>query len=324
MRLLSVCVAIFVLAGWIEPVRASAQKERRSLLLVVGAPGEKEFGVEFLKWAALWKSAAEQGHLEFISIGLDPAPKQTDYDLLKQKLADETKEGMDEFWVVFLGHGTFDGKQAKFNLRGPDVSSAELATWLEPFHRPLVVINAASCSGPFLTELSGKNRVIITATRSGAEQNFTHFGQYLSEAIGEKEADLDKDGQVSLLEAFLYGSRNLATFYQGAGRLATEHPLLDDNGDRAGTPPDWFRGTRPVKQPKEGVADGARARQINLIRSEQEEKLSPEQRQERDGLEQEIASLRETKSSLPEDEYYQRLEKLLVRLAKIYEQAGGL
>ena len=60
----------------------------------------------------------------------------------------EAKEGQQPLWVVLIGHGTYDGRAAKFNLRGEDVSDAELAAWLEPCRRPLAVINCASASAP--------------------------------------------------------------------------------------------------------------------------------------------------------------------------------
>ena len=78
--------------------------------------------------------------------------------------------------------------------------------------------------------------MVVTATRSGSELNFARFGQYLADAIGDPQADLDKDGQVSLLEAFLMASGRVAEFYRTRIELATEHALIDDNGDRLGTP----------------------------------------------------------------------------------------
>jgi hypothetical protein len=240
--------------------------------------------------------------------------------LLEQALAAEDKTTPAELWLVLIGHGTFDGKEARFNLRGPDLSASDLALWLQPFHRPLALINTASSSAPFLNKLSATNRVIITATRSGHEQNYTRFGQYFAESIANPKADLDKDGQVSLLEAFLMASRQVAEFYKAEGRLASEHALLDDNGDGLGTPADWFRGLRAIKKPKENAAmDGLLARQFHLIRSDAEAKLTDEQRARRDALEHEVLLYREKKSQLPEDEYYRELEKLLLPLARSYE-----
>ena len=128
--------------------------------------------------------------------------------------------------------------------------------------------------------------MIISATRSGNEQNFTRFGQHFAEAIADPQGDLDQDGQTSLLEAFLSASARVAEFYKTEGRLATEHALIDDNGDGLGTPADWFRGTRATKQPKDGRSlDGLRAHQFHLVRSAEEQRLSAEARARRDELE---------------------------------------
>ena len=162
----------------------------------------------------------------------------------------------------------------------------------------------------------------MTATRSGQEVNFTRFGGHFAEAISSAEADLDKDGQTSLLEAYLMASSRVAEFYNTEGRLATEHALLDDNGDGLGTPPDWFRGVRAVKKAKEGAsADGLRAHQFVLVRSDQERKLPPAVRAKRDALELAIGKLRDDKASVPEAEYYKLLEPMLLDLARLYQSA---
>ena len=294
--------------------------DQTTLIVVAGAPGEETYQKNFEKWVGLWEMAARAGGAKFIGIGLGPTnPCATDLDRLKQTVAAESRESAGELWIVLIGHGTFDGKEAKFNLRGPDLSARALAELLNPFHRPLAVVNCASASGPFINLLSATNRVVITATRSGYEQNYARFGQYFSEAIADPGGDLDKDGQISLLEAFLMASRRVVEFYNTEGRLATEHALLDDNGDGLGTPADWFRGIRATKKARDGAtADGLRAHQFHLIRSEQEKQLPPTVRARRDELELSIERLHETKRQRVEEEYYQELEKLLVELAKLY------
>jgi hypothetical protein len=222
---------------------------------------------------------------------------------------------------VLLGHGTWDGQSGKFNVAGDDVSVADLHEWLAPVHRPLVLIAGFSASGAFLKPLAGHDRIIVTATRAGSEENFARFGGFISAAIGDPSADLDKDGEVSVLEAWLTASRNVTAFYKQENRLATEHSLLEDNGDGLGTPPEWFDGMRAVKKPKAGAADGLRARQIHLVHSAQERALPPEIRAKRDVLEREVARLREQKADLPEKEYYAELEKLMLQLAGLYETA---
>ena len=315
-------------ASWIDP---EIQTPRSTVLVVVGAEGTNEYGQQFRQWASRWADAAKRGRAEFLSIGLDTDSKTDDHDLLKQRLSEAAglgdprraqKSSTAPLWLILIGHGTFDGKVARFNLRGPDVAAAELAEWLKPIERPVAVINCASSSGSFLNELSGPNRIVITATRSGHEYNFARFGDFLSAAISDPQADLDKDEQTSLLEAFLLASSRVREFYASEGRLMTEHALLDDNGDKLGTPADWFQGVRAVKSAKSGAAvDGQRAGQLHLVRSAREEQLSAETRERRDQLEQELADLRSRKTQISEDEYLSLIEPLLVELAKLYESA---
>ena len=112
-------------------------------------------------------------------------------------------------------------------------------------------------------------------------------------------------------------------FYKAEARLATEHALLDDNGDKLGTPADLFQGVRAVKSAKSGAApDGLLAAQFVLVRSASEEQLPAETRARRDELERDLAALRLEKSKLSEADYFARLEPLLIELSKLYESAG--
>ena len=318
-------VAIVILAPFVSMAwAAEADSENAKVILVVGAAGESEFGTNFAQQVTLWQKACHQAGCPEFVLGLGHAGAANDYELLRQTLAAEPKDGPAALWLVLIGHGSFDGKEARFNLRGPDVTATDLALWLRPFRRPLAVIDTSSSSAPFMAKLSGTNRVVITATRSGNEQNFTRFGQYLAEAIEDPQSDLDKDGSVSLLEAFLTASRRTAEFYRVEGRIATEHALLDDNGDGLGTPADWFRGLRAIKKPKEdAVVDGLLAQQFQLAPSQADRNLTAEQRARRDSLEREVLLYREKKGQLPENEYYRELEKLLVKLARSYDSFQG-
>src|ERR1043165_3676122 len=156
--------------------------EKAGLILIKGAAGDEEFGKQFSDWAEHWEKAANDAKVSVIKIGFGETNSVSDKDQLVAALDKESKNGSAELWIILLGHGTFDGKEAKFNLRGPDFSSTELAEWLKPFTRPLAVIDTSSASGPFLNKLSAPGRVVITATRSGYEQNYARFGQYFSAA----------------------------------------------------------------------------------------------------------------------------------------------
>ena len=318
-----ICLVLFTGVPGHAQTISTQINDHRDLILVVGAPGAPEYAEQFSAMAELWKQAAAKGGLLPSLIGQDTTPGSDDRTRLLNVLAANVAKPSGELWLVFLGHGTFDGHSAKFNLRGPDLSADELAAALKPCRRPLAIIQCASASGPFLKALSAPGRVILTATRSGYEVNATRFGGYLARAIADPAADLDKDGQVSLLEAFLLASRQVEQFYKEQGRLLTEHALLDDNGDGLGTPPDWFRGLRLIKTAAGGKsADGLRAHQMILLRGKDEQKLSPETRARRDELEQQLNALRLQKATLKEDDYYRQAESVLLEIARLYHPSA--
>ncbi|KPK76368.1 MAG: hypothetical protein AMJ79_06880, partial [Phycisphaerae bacterium SM23_30] len=216
------CLIISSFLWW--PSLTSAQNPpSNEVVVVVGAPGTTQYQSEFAQSLSLWQQACAKGQVDCFVIGADEETADSDYVKLQQKLSSISKEGTTPLWIVLIGHGTFDGRTAKFNLRDKDFSASELAQWLEPVKRPVAVINAASSSAPFINILSDPNRVIVTATRSGDEQSYARFHRYLAAAVADLQADLDKDGQTSLLEAFLYANHGVNEFYSAAGRLATEH-----------------------------------------------------------------------------------------------------
>lgn len=293
--------------------------EQQSAIIAVGAEGEEEYAEVFARWAGHWEKACAAGNVKPTLID---AKADDGRARLQKAIESEPKSG-EPLWLVLLGHGTFDGRVGKFNLRDDDVSAGELAAWLAPFERTVVVVAGFSTSGAWLKTLSAQNRVIVTATRSGAESNYARFGGDLGRAFAEG-ADLDKDGQTSLLEAWLAAARATADFYKSEGRLATEHSLLEDNADGLGTPPDWFRGTRAVKKSAgKGAADGLRASQLVLAPNAGERALSPQQREQRNALERDLAALRERKPEMKEDEYFATLEAILLQLARLYDSRGS-
>lgn len=309
------------------------------VIIVVGAAGEASYEEAFANWAARWQSVAQAAGARSTLIGEPAAESEpNDRERLQQAIAAlapeaaandsngaqaETAQADAPVWIVLLGHGTFSQNVAKFNLRGPDVSAEELAQWLRPLTRPLVVINASSSSGPFINALSGPNRVIVTATRSGIEQNYARFGEYLSQAVGEPQGDIDHDGEVSILEAFLAAAAGVRDFYRSAGRIATEHALIDDNGDGLGTPANAFRGTRVVARPSDSsqTVDGTLAARISLAPVAARLALTERERQARAEIEAELERLRNQRPQLSEADYQQALLPHLIQLARIYQAA---
>jgi hypothetical protein len=286
-------------------------EEKRALLVVVGEPGNALYQDEFKRQAKVWQELAAKAKMEAGSIGLGDEPAEGDRPGLEKALGALPKTGGD-LWLVWIGHGTFDGRAAKFNLRGPDIEAVKIAGLLKPFERRVIVLNLFSASGPFVAPLAGKDRVIVSASRGG-ERNYSRLGEKLADSLGSADADLDLDGSLSLLEAVLHASAATKAFYDDAQRVVSEHAVIDDNGDGRGTGTDKFKGLRAGGQ----AADGAVAREV-YFHGDSADPLSPEAREERTKLEAEIEALRQRKKEMEEDDYYSELETLMRRMAKLY------
>ena len=291
----------------------------RAVLIVIGAPGEEEYVQPFRTWAERWNVASRSlsSKVELIDgTKLGDGKGKQDRDRILEWISENPNAK--EQWLVLIGHGTSDRDATKFNLRGPDISAEDLAKEIGKLSTRWLIVNCASSSGPFITALSGKNRVVITATKSGAEQNYARFGDYLSQSISDPESDLDHDFSVSILEAFLAASNRVAQFYSNEERLASEQALLDDNSDSKGTPGVFYRGARPIKAPAEGLqVDGSLASRIIVSTTSRPTQLSNEQRNQIEDLEMQVEEMRKRKKETPEDDYYQELEVLFLKIAAI-------
>lgn len=294
--------------------RLAAAEESRSMLVIVSEPGNPAYEVEFQRQAKAWQDLAAKGGFEVNTLGLGEAPAAGDRPVLEETLGRLPKSGGD-LWLVWIGHGSNDGRTANFNLRGPDIDANAVARLLEPFERRLVLLHLFSASGPFLNTLSKENRVIVSATR-GNQKNYSRFGEKLADSLASKDADLDLDGSLSLLEATLHAAGATQAFYEDAQRVVQENAILDDNGDGRGTSFDAFQGLRATGP----AADGKVAREIHFLKANADP-LPPEAREKRAELEAAIDALRQRKPELEEDAYYAELEKLLREMAKLYRQS---
>lgn len=299
-----------------------------AVVTVLGAPGTEEYGKKFSTVAKDWQVAGKRGKVRLVELGAKPGDSgKTVREQLRAVIAAEIERGTSALWLVLIGHGTFDGRETKFNVPGPDFTDREVAEWLKPFKGTLVVVNSASSSAPFVKALSGENRIIVTATKSAEEIYYPRFGEYFARAIGGLEAaDLDHDGQVSLLEAFLYAGHEVKAFFEKEGRIATEHAMLDDNGDRRGARVEEFEGVLAIETGKEkdgAGPDGERAHQIHLVTNKLEALMPEKARVRRDELELRVKALRRKRGEMEEEAYYRDLEALLLEIARIYERVEG-
>ena len=292
------------------------------IVVIVGAAGADEYGEAFSRWTDHWHDVAEDSGKSIRVIGDTEPGDIDDRESLRQLLTDTAASSDSPLWLVLIGHGTYGRDVAKFNLRGPDVSAKELSEWLEPIRRPLVMVNCSSASGPFINRLSRAGRVIVTATKSGTEQNYARFGKYFARAILSADSDLDHDDAVSVQEAFLRASAEVQEFYDNESRISTEHALIDDNGDQRGTPAKMFRGVRAIATAKDGgQLDGKLAMKITLAPVGNVLTLSAEESTRRDQLEERLEALRQGKASQEEEEYLAEIEPIMIELAKIYRAA---
>jgi hypothetical protein len=210
--------------------------------------------------------------------------------------------------IVFLGHGTYDGDVAKFNLVGPDLNAGDWATLLTGIRGRLVVVNTTEASFPFLERLSAPNRIIITATDSAAQKYATVFPDYFVKALGEASSDIDKNGRTSIFEVFAATSAAVKQHYEQRGQLTTERSLIDDNGDKVG---------REAEAPG---PDGGLARQLYLDAESPAVTANPELAalvRKRRELEAEAESLKLKKGVMPGAQWDAEYERLMLELAKV-------
>lgn len=209
----------------------------------------------------------------------------------------------DRLALFLIGHGSYDGRQYKFNIPGPDLTGKDIGDILKacPAKRQLLV-NTSSASGALLKELKSDSRIIITATRNGTERIAPHFGSYFVAALSDYSADTNKNNAISAEEAFSYAERRTRDYFKNEGHLATEHPQLE------GKHADLFTVARLVtEQDKTGNPAVAR-----LLK-------------QRQGLEQQIDDLKVRKDEFKSsDDYYNQLQDLLLQLSRLQEQIDKL
>jgi hypothetical protein len=276
---------------------ASSLQATTFYVTVAGLGGEPDYEQRFALLATdTEKILTEKGGDVRVETLKGPAATKVNLTAALNRVAQAAKTG-DAFVLMLIGHGSYDGEY-KFNLPGPDISATELAALLNkiPASRQLVV-NMTSASGGCLDVLKKDSRVVITATKTGTEKNATVFARFWVEALRDPAADIDKNGSISALEAFQYADRKTKAFYEEQKRIATEHPVLQDNNKAGAFPVVRLTAATVVTDP---------AKKALLAK--------------RDEIEGQIDQLKYQKALLPPDQYKAQLTKLLLELAKTQEE----
>jgi hypothetical protein len=277
-----------------------------SALILRGVAGDEEHAQKFTKWSDETRKALVDKFgfsADRVTVLADKMTAQAEIKKAFATLKSQLKP-LDTLFVFFIGHGSGEGDY-KFNIFGPDFTAADYNMLLSSLSvGRIVIVNGTNSSGAAMEAMAGKNRVIITATRSGQEGNDTVFYEYFLEALQKPEADEDKDQKISVWEAFKYASAGVDRFYKQEGRLVTEHPQISDNGAE--------KTTAAAKE----VPLLARTLVFQVDRPvvTNDPKLAALLNEKKD-LEQKIEALRIGKSGIPEPEYEKQMEDLLVQLA---------
>ena len=316
----------FALVVSLTSSQPAAAQAKRYAVIVEGASGEPQYAALHREWVdSLSKLLRERFTFDpaLVTVlaekpgaGEEPARADT-VKAVFTKLAGLVQPN-DLLFVMLIGHGGGQGADARFNLVGPDLTVTEWNELLKPVRGRIAFVNSASASAPYLPGLSASGRVIITATSTAAQKYHSRFAPAFIEALAANDADLDKNGRISFLEAFTFASRHVAEHYKQAGFMATENALIDDNGDAKGRDaatagPDGdvagLTFLAPIATPTSSDPETQKliARQVELT--------------------QQVEELRRRRSSMPPIAFDQEFERLIIELAivsrDVRKRTGG-
>lgn len=282
-------------------------------VVVAGLGGEPDYEQRFTTAAKdldrIFKAAGPTAHVYTLTGAQATA---TQFAETMGQVARDAKPD-DEFILILIGHGSFDGVEYKFNLVGPDVTAGEIATMCDHISaRRQLIVDTTSAAGGAIQALERPGRAVIAATKSGTEKNATVFARYWVEALEDPAADTDKSRSISAMEAFTYAAHKTAASYDSQKRLATEHAVFNDVGTG-----------EPVREA--GKGQGLLMSSFILIHlaTNQRAAADPAKRallDKKDELERKIDSLKYHKAAMDPADYKKQLRDALVELAKVQEE----
>jgi len=297
-----------IIAVWTLQARAATY-----YVIVAGLGGEPDYQQRFIEAAKdldrVFKGSGESAHVYTLTgaQSTEAQLRETVNSIARDARAD------DDFVLILIGHGSFDGVEYKFNLVGPDIAATQIAEMCDRIlARRQLIVNTTSASGGSVAVLERPGRAVIAATKSGTEKNATIFARYWVEALQDPAADADKSDSISAMEAFTYATKKTSSFYDAHKRLATEHPVFDDIG----------RG-EPVREAANGQGLLLSSFIVLRLGGNLQTANDPAKRvllQKKEDLEQKIDTLKYQKAAMDPADYKQQLTAALVELAKVQEE----
>jgi hypothetical protein len=324
------CMALVAAAAFAAFAPRTLAAQTR-VVIVTGLGGEPKYSAQFDSLGEALGDAVTQRFgipdVDVVWLGEDSVSKRRHYrgqstkanvERVLAQVAAQAGPG-DQVVIVLMGHGSGDGEDSKISIPGPDLNGRDFAQALDRFgSRKVAFVDLTSASGDLLPVLSGPNRVIITATKSSFERNESHFARFFVNALAKDVADINKDGRVSLLEAFQYAVVETKRVYDTDSKLQTEHAQFDDQGMKTG-----------VADPDGRTGQGLLARRFFLDATFASAAGANDPRlaalyKDKFALEDQIDQLRVKKASMSPDAYDDALEDLLVQLARKARSIRGI
>jgi hypothetical protein len=288
----------------------------RYALVVAGAAGGPPYAEQYARWTEdlstllVDQMKFEPANVIVLREGGDASASPTAANVRRVFNGLRREIGRDDLiFVVLIGHGTFDGVDAKFNLVGPDLESAEWAALIQGLPGRIVLANTAPASFPFLERLAGPRRVVITATDTVAQRFDTVFPEFFIKALQDDARDIDKNGRISIWEAFAGATDSVRRYYQQRGQLATERALLDDNGDGV--------GHEASATSDDGSAAARTYLDVAAAGAPPTDEVLLQLLQKRAALQADAEELKIRKSFMSPAEYQQEFERIMIELAKL-------
>lgn len=278
-------------------------------LTVAGLGGESEFETRFEDWAkqldTIYKSDPS-AKVETLS-----GAQATKANIEAKLRSYASAKPDDQVVITLIGHGTFDDREYKLALPGPDISATDLGMLLDKIPARQLVVDMTTSSGGAIPILEKPKRVIIAATKTGTEKSSVAiFPRYWIEALRDAAADTDKNETISALEAFKYAQSKVEKFFTTENRLATEHAVIEDAGKGDG-----------VKDPSAENGEGLNAARFTLVHLGASAAVAKDPAKQQlvkhlEDLDAKLDQLKYEKASIDPADYRKQLQTLMIDRAQ--------
>lgn len=297
-----------VLIGLLAAFATAAQADSY-FVTVAGLGGEAEFEQRFEDWAKQLDKIYHSDPTAKVDTLSGAQATKMNVEAKLRALASTKPD--DQVVVTLIGHGTFDDRDYKLALPGPDISATELGQLLDKIPARQLIVDMTTSSGGAIPILEKQKRVVIAATKTGTEKSsVVIFPRYWIEALQDASTDTDKNDSISALEAFKYAQAKVEKFFTTENRLATEHAVIEDAGKGDG-----------VKDPSADNGEGLNAARFVLVHLGSSAAVAKDPAKQKlvkhlEDLDAELDQLKYEKASIDPADYRKRLQTLMIDRAQ--------